>query len=127
MSTKADIPEGAVACREYKVTFDGESGSMAITLGQPDADTMPSRFARHMGAHAYGLVSIIGLEAAPRHSIVWILLDNKVGLTVTGEDELTEDLKRLIARHIGKFFADIEPEVTALNFKLTRGPESTLH
>jgi len=127
MSAKADLPEGAILHRKYDFSFDGKAGTLAISLGQPEADTTPGRFARHMGAHAYGLVSIIGLEAAPRHPIVWILLDNKVGLTVTGDDQLTDDLKRLIARHIGKFFADIEPEVTALNLKLTQGPESTLH
>ena len=63
MSEKADLPEGVVAYREYGVSLDGESGSVAITLGQPGADTMPDKFARHVGACAYGLVSIVGLEA----------------------------------------------------------------
>ncbi|WP_428672005.1 hypothetical protein [Reyranella sp.] len=125
MSAKADIPEGAVAYREYKVTFGGESGSITITLGQPDADTMPGRFARHMRAHAYGVISIVGLDAAPRFPIVWIMVDTKVALTMMGEGaELSGDLKRFVARYIGRFFADIEPEVTALRRKLTGGPES---
>jgi len=127
MSAKAELAEGAILHRNYEFTFDGKAGSLAISLGQPDADTMPGRFARHMRAHAYGLVLILGLAAAPRHPIVWVLFDNKVGLTVTGDDELTDHLKRLIARHVGKFFADIESEIGALGLKLNVPPGRTLH
>ncbi|WP_428673787.1 hypothetical protein [Reyranella sp.] len=127
MSAKADIREGAILHRKYDFSFGGKSGTLAISLGQPEADNMPGRFARQMGAHAYGLVSIIGLEAAPRFPVVWVLFDNKVGLTVTGDDELTVDLKRLIARHVGKFFADIEPEIGALGLKLNVPTGRTLY
>ena len=128
MSEKADLPSGAVAYREYRVSLDGQSGSLAITLGQPDADTMPGQFARHMRAHAYGLVSIVGLEAAPRLPIVWLLSDTKLGLTVMGDDgELCYKLKRLVTRYIGLFFADIEPELNALRLQLDVRPGRTLN
>ena len=123
-----DLPEGVVAYREYRVSLDGQSGSVAITLGEPDADTMPGKFARHVGACAYGLVSIVGLEAAPRLPAVWVLSDAKVGLVVQGEDQgLSDILKSLIARHIGVFFADIEPELTALRVNLDMRPGRTLN
>jgi len=128
MSEKADLPEGVVAYREYGVSLNGQSGSGAITLGQPDAETMPGKFARHVGACAYGLVSIVGLEDAPRPPAVWVLSDTKIGLVVQGEDqELSDILKSLIARHIGVFFADIEPELTALRVNLDVWPGRTLN
>jgi hypothetical protein len=128
MSEIGDLPEGVVAYREYRVSLDGESGSVAITLGKPDADTMPGKFARHVGACAYGLVSIVGLEGAPRLPAVWVLSDTKVGLVVQGEDHaLGDKLKSLIARYIGVFFADIEPELTALRINIDTRPGRTLN
>ena len=128
MSEKADLPEGVAAYREYVVSLSGQSGSVAITLGQSDADTMPCKFARHVGACAYGLVSIVGLEAAPRLPAVWVLSDTKVGLVVQGDDHaLGDKLKNLIARYIGVFFADIEPELTALRVNLDMRPSRTLN
>jgi hypothetical protein len=61
-----DLPEGALAYRECEVADDGHVGSMAFTLGQPDADTTAAQFAKQAGAHAYGLISILGLPDAPR-------------------------------------------------------------
>jgi hypothetical protein len=128
MNEIADLPEGVVAYREYRVSLNGESGSVAITLGQPDADTMPRKFARHVGACAYGLVSIVGLEAAPRLPTVWVLTDTKIGLVVQGEDrELSEKFKSLMARYIGVFFADIAPKLNALRIDLDMRPGRTLN
>ncbi len=76
-----------------------------------------------MRAHAYGLVSIVGLEAAPRLPIVGLLSDTNCALTVMGDDgELGDKLKRLIARYIGLFFADIEPELGAPQAQVGRSP-----
>ena len=88
---------------------------------------MPGKFARHVGACAYGLVSIVGLEAAPRLPTVWILSDTKIALVVQGEGELSDKLKSLIARYIGVFFANIEPELTALRVNLDMPPGRTIN
>src|SRR4051812_9391921 len=116
-----DLPEGALAYREYEVNSDGHSGSMAFTLGQPDADTMASRFAKHVGAYPYGLISILGLPGAPRFPVIWVQTAEQLGVTVADEDlELTDRLKQLIARHITVFFNDvatIAPELAAIRLK----------
>jgi hypothetical protein len=128
VSENAHLPEVTVAYREYRISLNGLSGSVGISLGRPDADTMPCRFARHVRASAYGLVSIVGLDAAPQKPIVWILAGTKIGLTVQGRDgELSVDLRRLIARYLGVFFADIEPELTVLRTNLDIRPGRTLH
>jgi hypothetical protein len=128
MSEKGDFPESTVAQREYRASLNGQSGSICIALGQPNADTMSGRFARHTGAWAYGLISVAGLEAAPQAPIIWILADNKIGLTAQGKDrQLSAELRRLIARYLGVFFADIEPELSALRINLDVRPGRTLN
>src|SRR4051812_45259176 len=60
-----NLPVGTLKCREYEVSLNGASGSLALTLGRPDADTMPGKYARYVRAHAYGMISIFGLPGHP--------------------------------------------------------------
>src|SRR5689334_9480864 len=89
-----ELPDGALAYREYEVTSEHGTGSIAFTLGENDVDTMPARFAKHAGAKAYGLVSILGFPEAPIHPVIWVQTDTHLGVTVADEDrDLSEVLK----------------------------------
>jgi hypothetical protein len=116
-----DLPEGTVAYREYAATIHGASGSLAFTLGDPTVDTMPARFAKHAGARAYGLISILGFPQAPQFPVIWVQTDEMLGITVADRDgQLTDDLKQLIVRQFVVFFngiAPIAPELSAVRLK----------
>jgi hypothetical protein len=117
-----DLPDGALAYREYEVTTpSGESGSLALTLGDADADFMPARFAKHAGARAFGLVSILGFSDAPRYPVIWLQMESQIGVTVAdGDDDLSPELRQIIARYLAVFFNDIAPvapELAALELQ----------
>jgi hypothetical protein len=113
-----DLPEGTLEYREYEVSLNGESGSIALTLGKPDADTMLGQFARYVRAHAYGMVSILGLSGVPGRPAVWILSGTKVGVTMgDGEQAMSDDLRALVAQNLALFFTEIGPELARLRFQ----------
>jgi len=126
-----DLPRGTVAYREYEATIHGATGSLAFTLGDPDADTMPARFAKYAGAHAFGLISLLGFPNAPRRAVIWLQTAEQLGVTVSDEDEqLSDDLKQLIARQIAVFFQDIAPiapELAVIRLKADRRGDRSLN
>jgi len=122
--------EGALAYRSYQVTdaAAGAAGRISITLGRPAADTLSSRFAAHVGAEAYGLISIVGLDDVPVHPVICLWTEETLGIATLDEsDELNELSKHLVAHYLAVFFSDIgpiAPELKAVRAALT-GP--TLH
>jgi hypothetical protein len=116
------LPDGAVAYREYEVPLaEGGNASMGFTLARRDADSIASDLARALHARAYGFVSILDYPAAPRHPVVWLQLPTQLALTVAdGDEDLSEDLKQIIARYLIQFIRDIAPiapELAALHFE----------
>ena len=116
------LPAGAVAYREYEVPLaEGGNASMAFMLAHKDADSIASDLARAVHARAYGFVLIRDYPAAPRYPVVWLQLPTQLTLTVAdGDDDLSEDLKQIIARHLMQFIRDIAPiapELAALHFE----------
>jgi hypothetical protein len=114
-------PKAHGSYREYEMTSEHGNGSIAFTLGDLNADTMPARFAKHVGAEAFGLVSILGFPEAPVRPVIWVLVNQKLGITVADEDrDLTDALKLIVARYIAVFFndiADIAPELATIRLR----------
>jgi hypothetical protein len=127
-----DLPDDAVAYREYEISLpDGGRASVAFTLGAPDLDTVPATMARVHGALAYGLISIADYPGAPEYPMVWLQTKTELGITVADDDEdLADPLKRMIARYLAVFFADIAPiapELAALKLKSDIKGDRTLN
>jgi len=115
-------PVGAVAYREYEVPLaDGGNASMAFMLAHQDADSIASDLARAVHARAYGFVFIRDYPGGPRYPVVWLQMPTQLALTVAnGDEDLSEDLKQIIVRHLIQFFRDIAPiapELAALHFE----------
>lgn len=116
--TDDELVEGILEYREYQVSANGETGSIAIALGDPGADTLPAKIARMAGAHAHGMVSILGLTGAPRFPAVWVQTVSQFGLTVADSDQnLTDELRPVVARCLAVFIADVAPKLAWLRFK----------
>ena len=72
--TNDDFPDETLAFREYVLILaDGSRVSMAITLGDPQADGFAARLARQNDALAYGLISVLDAPDAPDAPIVWMV------------------------------------------------------
>jgi hypothetical protein len=124
--------DGIVAMREYQAVFpDGTELSVAFTLGDMTHGSSPARFARETGAIAYGLISIMGAEDAPKLPAVWTQYDDRIAVTVAkGDDDLTEDLRRVIVQQLMVFFADladVAPELSKLKLRPWRLDGRTFH
>ena len=116
------LPAGVVAYREYEVPLaQGGTASMAFTLVRRDAESFASDVARSLQAGAYGFVSILDYPGAPRHPVVWLQLPTQLALMVAdGDDDLSQDLKQIIARRLLQFISDIAPiapDLAALHFE----------
>jgi len=115
-----NLPEGTIAFREYEVPMpDGSKASIELTLGDLSVHSMAADFARQNGALAYGLVNVVDLDGAPDFPLIWTQGETEFGITVAdGDPDPTDELKAIIARFIGVFFADIAtiaPELAALS------------
>ena len=117
-----DLPDGVLAYREYEIAApDGRTGSIGFTLGRADADSPAADFARQAQARAHGLVSILDYPGAPRHPAIWLQTEAQLGISVADEDEeLSDDLRQIVARYLAVFFNDIAaiaPELAAIPLK----------
>ncbi len=113
-----DPPDGVVACREYEVPLaEGGTARMAFTLVRRDLESVACDLARALRARAYGFISIVDYPAAPRHPVVWMQLPTQLALTVAeGDEDVGDDLKRIIARHLIQFIGDIASIAPELAF-----------
>jgi hypothetical protein len=109
--TNQDFPSEALAYREYALAVsDGSTITMAITLGDPEADTMPGRFAREHQALAYGLVSVLDMPGAPKFPIVWMVSSDQLILAKSTDDaDIPAELQELIGLYLGLFFVQTAP------------------
>lgn len=113
-----ELAEGILEYREYQVSANGETGNVAIALGDPGADTLAARIAKGAGAQVYGLVSILGLSGAPRFPAVWVQSVSQFGLTVADADQaLTDELWPVVVRCLSAFIVDVAPMLAWLRFK----------
>ena len=109
-----ELRPGTRAYREYDFALEGESGSIAITLGRLDADTVYGRFARYAGARAYGLVSILGQSSASLSPLIWVQIGSKLGVTSEGDGVMSPALKSIVALYLARFFNEIAPNAPEL-------------
>src|SRR5437868_2736675 len=102
-STEVDFSDGTLTYREYVVVLSGGSRvTLAITLGDPDADGIAAEFAREKGALAHGLVSFMGLRDGPEFPIVWMVNASELTLAKATDDrEVSNSLVELIAHYLG--------------------------
>jgi hypothetical protein len=109
--THDDFPGEALAYREYAlVPSDGPRITMAITLGDLEADTAAGRFAREHRALAYGLISILDMPDAPSFPIVWMISADQLILAKSTDDrDVPEELEQLIGLYLGLFFVQTAP------------------
>jgi hypothetical protein len=117
------LAAGVVAYREYEVALaQGGTASMTFTLASRNAESVVSDVARSLQAGAYGFVSILDYPGAPRHPVIWLQLPTQFALMVAdGDEDLSPDLKQIIARRLMKFISDIAPiapELAALHQEL---------
>jgi len=105
-----ELPDGALDFREYFFALDGQQASIAFTLGDPDGDTDPARFAREFGANAFGMVFLFHIPNSPRLPFLWLQRDTLLGLQPAGSDEVTDELMRLVGPYLNQFFTDIAPD-----------------
>ncbi|WIM09106.1 hypothetical protein [Enhydrobacter sp.] len=110
-----DLPDGALAYRQYEVPMpDGSTASLAFTLGDMTADSVPANYARQHGVVAYGLVSVTDVPDPPRFPLVWTQDRTQIALAVAEEDkDIGDDLKETIGRCMALFFNDIAAELAA--------------
>jgi hypothetical protein len=123
------MDDGIIAVREYEVMLpDGTIASISFTLGDLQQDSIPAEFARSNGALAYGLVSVEGVEGAPDFPMLWTRAENGLNITASDDDgELSDELRKIIARAIAVFFRDlgqIAPELARIKIK---PPKNALH
>jgi hypothetical protein len=105
-----ELPKGVLAYREYAVELpDGTRAGIALTLDDIHDANSIARNLQRRGAREYGTVYLADIPGAPKHSLLWMLVDHVVALTAHDEDELTDDVKRLVARHLTDFFAELVP------------------
>ena len=126
------LPAGAVAYREYEVPLaQGGTASLAFTLAGQDANSVVFDVARSLQAVAYGFVSILDYPGAPRHPVVWLQLPTQLALMVAdGDEDLSQDLKQIIARRLMQFISDIAPiapQLAALHFKSVGSSDRSLN
>src|SRR4051812_29669794 len=98
MNGDDDLPDGAVAYREYEVPLaSGRNASSAFTLGKLNVDSVPANLAKQQNAKAYGLVSILDYPDAPQYPVVWLQTDTMLGIVVADDDkELSEELRQIV-------------------------------
>jgi hypothetical protein len=109
--TGHDFPGHAHAYREYALMLpDGSKMTIAVTLGDLEADTIPARFARAHDGVAHGLVSVLDMPGAPELPIVWVVNASELILaSAPGDREMSADLDALIGEHLGLFFVQTAP------------------
>jgi hypothetical protein len=114
--TTEGFPSEALAYREYALALsNGSRITMAITLGDPKANTMPGRFARKHRALAYGLVSVLDMPDAPKSPIIWMIRTDQLILAKsTNDDDIPEELKKLIGLYLRLFFVQTAPSAPQL-------------
>jgi len=89
---------------------DGSEITLAITLGDPDADNGAGRFVREYDASAHGLISIVGMADVPEFPIVWMVSGSSLLLAATtGDRAISEELQAIIELHLGLFFIQTAP------------------
>jgi hypothetical protein len=112
-----------LAVREYGVVMPaGAIAKLSFAMCDPrDEDSSPVRFARLQGAHACGLITIMGVQGAPATPILWIAVNDQIAVTVgDSEPDLTPALRDLIQRHMEEYFrdiADLVPELVGFGLK----------
>ncbi len=109
--TNDDFPDEALAVREYVLVLsDGSRVSMAITLGDPEADGFAARLARENDAVAYGLISVLDAPEAPEAPIVWMVNADSLSLAkAAGDGKVSAELQGLIGLYLGLFFVQTAP------------------
>jgi hypothetical protein len=104
------LPEGALAYREYQIVMpDGTRATVAVTLGDRIVPSISREFARRSGATFYGLIAVLDLPGAPEIPMVWTQRKTQTAIAAAAEGyaEMGKDLKLVVVRVLGMFFADI--------------------
>jgi hypothetical protein len=112
MTDSSDLPDGTVACLEYEARLPDRSiASIVITLGDRDAPGVPAAYAGKRHADCYGLVSILVDGVTAFDPLMWMLVDGGLVLVSAQEaPELGEEWQPIVARYLGLFLVEIEPD-----------------
>jgi hypothetical protein len=122
-----EFPGAASVYREYEVQLAAaDNASIAFTLADPAIDLKGAAIARELGGFAFGLVSLSGYPDGPPDPLLWLQTSSKFGIVTSREDdELGDDVKRVICLYARAFFKDIaavEPTAAALHERGWAGP-----
>jgi hypothetical protein len=106
-----------VAVRDYGIVMpNGVVAMLSVAMCDPDDDdSVPARFAQMQGAHAYGLITVQGIEGAPSAPMIWVAISERIAVTIgEGEPDLTPALREVIQRYLEEYFKDIADLVPEL-------------
>jgi hypothetical protein len=105
------LPVGSLAYRKYEFTLNGEDGSIALTLGDPNSADPIAVFAIQAAvAINFGMINVLGYSDGPSRTLVWALTSTELMMIPSDEDDdVSPGLHDVISKCLAMFFDEVAP------------------